>query len=241
MVLQTKKFNQGSLLYRGSSKNVNNSNNISYFIYDKNTPNYSVDKIKDLYVKYQGNRIYQYKTKRPLNLVKMNNKQTVSDLGKTTENENIKNAIEETFRLNNSNNVKRNSNKNRNAVVARHICQLGYDGYIADEMKKGSLGKSLFHREIVLCKPREKINYIGNFSPGVSLMPRPVPRKRPPQPQSPPGTPPSNRQLTSANFSTPSPPKRKFVNKNFSTPSPNRPLTNNNSSTPSHPVMRTLF
>lgn len=199
-MIRTRTFTANSQLYRGSSKIVNNSNNISYFIYGKNAPG----KVEDLYVKYQGNRVYEYVTKRDMNLVMMNNKQSVRALMNTTDNQNIKNAIMETFRLNNSNTVKRNSNSNLNRTVARHICMIGYDGYITNEMKKGN-SNNVFHREVVLCKPGEKIRYIGNFAPLSSLIAK-KPTKRP-QNFSPPHSPvkmtPLNRVLTNNNFRTP--------------------------------------
>jgi len=196
-MIRTRTFPASSQLYRGSSKAVNNSNNISYFIYGNNASK----KIEDLYVKYQGNRVYEYKSNRPMNLVMMNNKQSVQGLLNTTENQNIKKAIQETFRLNNSKNVKRNSNANLNRIVARHICAIGYDGYITNEMKKGN-SNSFFHREVVLCKPREKIRYIGNFAPMTALMAMKVPRHSSP-PHSPVKMIPMNRVLINNNFRTP--------------------------------------
>jgi phosphotransferase system IIB component len=197
-MIRTRKFPANSQLYRGSSKVVKNSNNISYFIYGNN----AIKKVEDLYVKYQGNRVYEYKTNRPMNLVMMNNKQSVQFLMNTTENQNVKKAIQETFRLNNSKNVKRNSNANLNRVVARHICAIGYDGYIANEMKKGN-GNNVFHREVILCKPHEKIRYVGNFAPMTALMAK----KKAPLNLSPPHSPvqmiPMNRVLTNNNFRTP--------------------------------------
>lgn len=199
-MIGVRKFPANSKLYRGSNKAVNKSNNISYFIYGNN----ATQKIQDLYVKYQGNRVYEYQTNRTMNLVMMNNKKSVQALMNTTENQNIKNAIKETFRLNNSKNVKRNSNANLNRTVARHICAIGYDGYIAGEMKKGN-GNNVFHREIVLCKPREKIRYITNFAPMTALIAR-KPTGRPLN-LSPPGSPVKtfapNRVLTNNNFRTP--------------------------------------
>lgn len=199
-MIRTRKFPANSQLYRGSNKVVNNSNNISYFIYG----NGASKKVEDLYVKYQGNRVYEYKTRRPMNLVMMNNKQSVQDLMNTTDNQNIKKAIQETFRLNNSKNVKRNSNSVLNRIVSRHICTIGYDGYIANEMKKGN-SNSVFHREVVLCKPREKIRYIGNFAPMSTLMARKPSKK--PQNLSPPHSPikmfPLKTEFTNNNFRTP--------------------------------------
>lgn len=199
-MLKTKTFPANSQLYRGSSKHVNNSNNISYFIYGNNASK----KVEDLYVKYQGDRVYEYQTKKPMNLIAMNNRDTVRALMNTTENQKIKNAIMETFRVNNSKNVKRNSNANLNRAVARHICAIGYDGYIAGEMKKGN-SNNVFHREIVLCKPSEKIRYVTNFAPMTALAARKVPRRRVNNspPQSPPRMFPIMRNLTNNNFRTP--------------------------------------
>ena len=196
-MLKTRKFPANSQLYRGSNKVVNNSNNISYFIYGNN----AVKKVEDLYVKYQGNRVYEYKTNRPMNLVMMNNKQSVHALMNTTDNQNIKKAIQETFRLNNSKNIKRNSDAILNRIVAKHICMIGYDGYIANEMKKGN-SNNVFHREVVLCKPRDKIRYITYFAPMTALMARKV-SMRPSPPHSPVKTIPMNRVLTNNNFRTP--------------------------------------
>ena len=190
------KFPANSQLYRGSNRAVNNSNNISYFIYGNN----AIKKIEDLYVKYQDNRVYEYKTNRLMNLVMMNNKQSVQALMNTTENQEIKKAIQETFRLNNSKNVKRNSNSDLNRIVSRHICTIGYDGYIANEMKKGN-NNSVFHRGVVLCKPCEKIQYINSFAPMTALMARKA-SKRPSTPNSPIKMIPINRPLTNNNFRT---------------------------------------
>ena len=198
-MISTKQFPANSKLYRGSSKLVNNSNNISYFIYG----NGAIKKVEDLYVKYQGNRVYEYNTKKNMNLVKMNNKESVRALVNTTDNQNIKNAIMETFRVNNSKNVKRNSNANLNRTVARHICAIGYDGYIAKEMKKGN-SNNVFHREVVICKPREKIRYIKNFAPLTALMARKsVKSRNVSPPQSPVKTFLLNKSLTNNNFVTP--------------------------------------
>ena len=194
---------------------------MSYFIFG----NGGEQKAGDLYTKFNGNRVYTYETKFPMNLVMLNNRSTVKALMNTAENQNVKDAISRAFILNNSPNVTRNSNDpGVNRVVARHICRIGYDGYITNEMKQiGNRNK--MHREIVLCKPREKINYITNNMPVKGLLPKPRGRtlaNRPMNysPNSAQGTPMRRGALFSNNVRTPprAIPMRNLTNNNFRTP-----------------------
>lgn len=221
-MLKTKHFPARSKLYRGAKQRVGNTNNISYFIFG----NGGAQKAGDLYTKFNGNTVYTYETKSGLNLVMMNNKGSVKALMNTTDNDNIKKSISSAFITNNSPNVTRNSNNaNVNRSVARHICNIGYDGYITNEMRQiGGVNK--MHREIVLCRPGDKINYIRNNRPHKSLLPQPrkrtlAARPRNYSPNSAPGTPVRRGVLFNNNALTTPPralPMRKLNNDNFRTP-----------------------
>jgi hypothetical protein len=83
--------------------------------------------------------------------------------------------IVKTFNISNGN-VKRTSIPEPDRRVARFICSLGYDGYIAPRLLRKNGGT--FHAEVVLCKPRDVLR---NTKPEIlSLVPPRAPTKKRP-------------------------------------------------------------
>lgn len=124
--------------------------------------------------------VYTYKLKTNPKLIKMNSVHTIKTILERTNNQAIKNAILESFSIVNFGNNKRivrSSQTKRNAVVAKYICKLGYDGYIANAMNKVEGG--LFHQELVLCRPYHQLNNDPEVSLSSQAPSAPAKRQRP--------------------------------------------------------------
>lgn len=196
-------FNKNQKLYRVATKPVAASNKTAYFMFGST----GLNKTQKYYSKAQGSYVYTYKTTRPLRLMKLDNIKSVKYLLNEAHkqgNNNIKNSIAKSFEIVN-NRVVRNSQTNRNRAVANFVCSLGrFDGYIANELNKTEGG--LFHQELVLCDPFEKITLDDSTVSGTApsmLYNRKAKKAR--VSNSPIKSPPSigKRQLLDENFGTP--------------------------------------
>lgn len=196
------RLNKGSNVYRSSTRQINTNDLMAYFMFGNTGKN----KVQEYYSNAQGSKVYTYTLKTNPKLIKMNSVHTVKTILDRTNNQNIKNAILESFSIVNFGNNKRivrSSQTKRNAVVAKYICDLGYDGYIANAMNKVEGG--LFHQELVLCKPYNKLN--NNPEVSLSSQAPSAPAKRRPNnvSRSPVTISPLKQDPRFFNFSTPSP------------------------------------
>lgn len=155
-------------LYRADRTNGTFSRNpkFSYFIYGNNAE----QNVLDLYGVNSSRNVHMYRTIKPLKLLDMSKVDTIKYLlSEATPQE--RRALEESFPLK-SNRVIRNSETTRDAIVSGLICRLGeYDGYNAPEMKK-SLNGGVFHREIMVCDPKDKLELLKSNK--VSTAPPPM-------------------------------------------------------------------
>ena len=208
------RLNKGSEVYRSSTRQVGENDSIAYFMFGNTGKN----KVQQYYSNAESSKVYTYKLKNTLNLIKMNSVHTVKTILNRTSNSTIRNAILGSFSIvnfGNSRRIVRSSKTNRDAIVAKYICTLGYHGYITNTMNKVEGG--LFHQELVLCKPHEKLNNNPEISTSSQAPAAPTKKRRPIAPNSPPPTiSPLKRDSRFANFSTPSP-TRPGVN-NYTTP-----------------------
>jgi hypothetical protein len=214
-------LNKGSEVYRSSTRQVGKNDSIAYFMFGNTGKN----KVQQYYSNAEGSKVYTYKLKTTPNLIKMNSVHTVETILNRTNNSTIRNAILGSFSIMNSGNSKRivrSSKTNRDLIVAKYICKLGYDGYIANTMNKVEGG--LFHQELVLCKPYHKLNEDPEISIASQAPAAPAKKRRPIAPNSPPPT--------------ISPLKGDSRFANFSTPSPTRPGVTNYKTTPPRKVVR---
>lgn len=190
-------FKKNSNLYRVARNPVAASNKTAYFMFGKTAFN----KTQQYYSKASGSYVYTYKTTKALRLIKLDTIKSVKFLLNEAVNNSVRNKINGSFKIV-KNRVVRNSNMIRNKAVSNFVCSLGFDGYIANELNKTEGG--LFHQELVLCNPFEKItiidSQISGTAPSISYN-----RKTKGVPRSPVKSPPpiGNRQLSSTNFGTP--------------------------------------
>lgn len=144
-------------IYRSSNRAVGPGDNTAYFMYGQNGKN----KVQKYYSSFQGSKVYTYTlTKRPY-LIRMDSVKSIEHLLNKAPNLRIRNAILGSFSIANKNGtnysrVIRNSQMARNKVVSDFVCSLGFDGYIANVMPKSEGG--MFHQELVLCIPYNKLN-----------------------------------------------------------------------------------
>ena len=194
-------LNKGSEVYRSSTRQVGEKDLLAYFMFGNTGKN----KVQKYYSNAQSSKVYTYKLKNTPNLIKMNSVHTVETILKRTNNNNIRNAILGSFSIMNSGNSKRivrSSKTNRDAIVAKYICDLGYDGYIANTMNKVEGG--LFHQELVLCTPYKKLNINPEISGSSEPPAAPAKKKRRPiAHNSPPPTIPLKNDSRFLKFSTP--------------------------------------
>ncbi len=193
------------VLFRADTTNGKFEKNpkFTYFIFGDNAE----QKVIDEYGKNSTRTLHKYETKTPLNLLDMTKFSSIHYLiGQAYNDIKIIKAIEESFPIENGKNmVMRNSETDRDAIVSSFICNLGeFDGYEAEEMSKKGGGK--FHREIMICNPRDKLILIES-KPIVAPPPMKGKhgKKRPLTPNSP-QTPPPVLSLINS-FNTPSPVK----------------------------------
>ena len=207
-------LNNGSEVYRSSTRQVGKKDLLAYFMFGNTGKN----KVQEYYSNAEGSKVYTYKLQTNPKLIKMNSVHTIKTILGRTNNNTIINAILGSFAVvnfGNSRRIIRSSKTNRDLIVANYICKLGYDGYIANTMNKVEGG--LFHQELVLCKPYNKVNKNPEISIASQAPAAPTKKRRPIAPNSPPPTiSPLKGDSRFASFSTPSP-TRPGVN-NYATP-----------------------
>ena len=107
--------------------------------------------------------MHEFETTIPLNLIRLDNKDTQNYLYETSGKE-IQTILERNFGYKNS---IRESRKETDATVARFICELckdsDYHGYLTDVMDTDMGGT--FHPEIVICNPLDKLNFVKTATP----------------------------------------------------------------------------
>lgn len=107
--------------------------------------------------------MHEFETTIPLNLIRLDNKDTQNYLYETSGKE-IQTILERNFGYNNG---IRDSEKKPDATVARFICELckdsDYHGYLTDVMDTDMGGT--FHPEIVICNPLDKLNFVKTATP----------------------------------------------------------------------------
>ena len=156
-------------LFRANSTNGNMTNrNYAYFIFG----NDAINLITKQYTKFEGNKIHKYKLSKPLTLLDMGNVETIEFL-KSSGNTNVKRSIDTVFKINNGK-VIRKSILKYDLAVSRLICELGYDGYYAPPLEQKNSSR-MFHQEIMLCNPMDKVNYKSSMVPAKPL--KPISRK----------------------------------------------------------------
>lgn len=167
-------INKNFTLIRADSTNGSLSNkNHTYFMYDTN----ATELVTNQYTKYEGNKIHTYKTTAPLKLLNVSNPNTIKFLLSQTQNENTLKSIQKSFRLRENNKkIVRSSKVGYDIKVSKFICSLGYDGYYASKLPQ-KYGTKLFHQEIMLCNPKDKLRLLSTTTPNKPLEPRPTKRK----------------------------------------------------------------
>ena len=156
--------NKNVHLFRANSTNGRMTNrNYAYFIFGED----AVNLVTNQYAKYEGNKIHKYKLSKPLTLLDMGSVETIKFL--KSKDPSVEYSINKTFRIRNGQ-VIRKSKLEYDLKVARLICKLGFDGYYAPPLAK-KYGTTLFHQEIMLCKPLDKVNYLNSTTPFKPLNP----------------------------------------------------------------------
>ena len=146
----------GALLYHGDNLNTGNDilvGDLKYFLIE---PEHEVDN--------QYGIMHRFRTKIPLNFIRLDNKDTQKYLYEISNDRN-KLILEQNFGYNNSS--KRKSDPDTDAEIAKFICELCKDsdfhGYLTDVMNTDMEGK--FHPEIVICNPLDKLNFVETITP----------------------------------------------------------------------------
>jgi hypothetical protein len=140
-------------IYRGDSNIYNNleqdilEGKYKYFL---NQPDDAVDD--------QYGIMHEFNTTKNLLLIRLDDKETQTYLYELAD-ENIKNIFKKNFGFENN---LRDTDREPDAKMAEFLCNLGYDGYLTDKMKTD--GDGTFHREIVICNPIEKLEYVKQIT-----------------------------------------------------------------------------
>lgn len=140
-------------VYRGDSNNYNNlekdilEGKFKYFL---NQPDDAVDE--------QYGIMHEFITTKNLLLVRLDDKDTQKYLYELAD-ENIQTILNKNFGYENN---LRDTDREPDAKMAGFLCDLGYDGYLTDTMKTD--GDGSFHREIVICNPIEKVEYVSQIT-----------------------------------------------------------------------------
>jgi len=140
-------------LFRGDSNNYNNleqdilEGKFKYFL---NQPDDAVDE--------QYGVMHEFITTKNLLLIRLDDKDTQKYLYEIAD-ETIQNIFKRNFGYENN---LRDTDREHDAKMASFLCDLGYDGYLTDTMKTD--GDGSFHREIVLCNPIEKVEYVKQIT-----------------------------------------------------------------------------
>ena len=177
---------QNFSLFRVNKTNGNMlGRNYSYFVFGDD----AINIVTKQYAKYEGNKIHEYKTSRPLALLDMSDPNVI-DFIMRRGNDAVKNSIQRTFMIKNGK-VVRNSNLTNDLAVSRFICTKfkTIDGYYAPPLIKSN--ETRFHQEIMLCKPIDKVTHIGHSVPVKAL------------------NPPSKRMLENSKYTFIMPPQKK--------------------------------
>jgi hypothetical protein len=98
-----------------------------------------------------GGHVTVYKTTRPLRLLDIANRESISMLLQATKNQIVIKSILKTFRITNTN-IIRFSKMKYDIHVSNLVCRLGFDGYFTGRLRRKYSGT--FHQEIMLCKPK---------------------------------------------------------------------------------------
>lgn len=140
---------EGTKLYHGNNFEQGKDilvGNLKYFLIN---PDHAVDN--------QYGIMHEFETTIPLNLIRLDNKDTQNYLYETSED--IQLILKRNFGYNNG---IRDSEKNGDAKVAERICELckdsNYHGYLTDVMNTDMGGR--FHPEIVICNPSDKLKFV---------------------------------------------------------------------------------
>ena len=156
-------------LFRANSTNGEMKNrNYAYFVFG----NDAINLITEQYAKFEGNKIHKYKLSKPLTLLDMGDVETIEFL-KSKGNASVNRSIDTVFKIKNGK-VIRKSVLKYDLAVSRLICELGYDGYYAPPLTQKNNSK-MFHQEIMLCNPMDKVNYESSMVPLKPL--KPISRK----------------------------------------------------------------
>lgn len=100
--------------------------------------------------------VYRYKTIVPLQLLALDgpNPQFYDNVPA-----NIKTILNEQYGFNDPER-RRNSDGPKDKLLVAYICENGYSGYANDKMNHYDPGRGDFHKEIVICDPRNNIEFV---------------------------------------------------------------------------------
>lgn len=148
-------------LYRGTNDPFDYKRDIPiYFLYGNNGENLA----RRLYTstKRPNTNVFMYLPLKPLKLLDMSRAKSIQFLReKYNNNEHILNAIDKTFILQNQYTaVIRHSKKQLDYIVARAVCDAGFDGYYSPKLRKVK-SENPMHQEIALCDAENKIKGIN--------------------------------------------------------------------------------
>lgn len=142
----------GTKLYHGNNFEEGNDilvGDLKYFLIN---PDHAEDN--------QYGIMHKFETTIPLNLIRLDDKDTQEYLYETSNKE-IQKILKRNFGYKNG---IRDSEKDGDATVAERICELSdYHGYLTDVMTTDMGGK--FHPEIVICNPSDKLNFVETVTP----------------------------------------------------------------------------
>ena len=149
--------NRNMPMFRANGTNGNmRGRSYAYFIYGQNANKL----VTNQYYNYEGNKIHEYKTSKPLTLLDMSDIETINYL-KSIGNGSVNKSIDKSFRIRNGE-VIRVSKLKHDLAVSRLICTLqGIDGYYAPPLRQ-KYGDKRFHQEIMLCVPDQKVTFISS-------------------------------------------------------------------------------
>jgi len=140
-------------LFRGDSYEYSNletdilEGKFKYFL---NEPNDAVDE--------QYGVMHEFKTTKNVLLIRLDDKDTQKYLYEIAD-ETIQNILKRNFGYENN---LRDTERNADAKMAEFLCNLQIDGYLTDTMNTEAGGS--FHREIVICNPKDKLEYVKNIT-----------------------------------------------------------------------------
>ena len=171
---------KNTTLYRGTKNSKDYMRNGPvYFLY--NTDGKKI--AERSYTKY-GGKVITYVLKQDVELIDMSKSESIRFLMTKVKDTKESNNLIRSFQISkNGKEIYRNSEGPRDLIVANMICKLGYDGYIAPKLKKSenTLKNNLFHQEIVLCNPKNKVihenNLLNNSDPFSTPVKKEIPNQ----------------------------------------------------------------